>query len=223
MKPDQNRSFVFPAWVDDLKPLLAAVGLGLPVFLVFLVWYGGSPATTDVGYAPAQPVPYSHALHAGEMGIDCRYCHTTVEIAAHAAIPPTQTCMNCHTTIRGNSPKLVAVRESNATGMPVRWVRVHDLPDYVYFNHSAHVSRGVSCVECHDRVDTMDVVFQAKTLSMGWCLDCHRSPDAHLRPPELVTQMDWQPPPGVDRAAYGRKIRQQYKLNPSEDCSTCHR
>jgi hypothetical protein len=223
MKQDLNSSFVFPRWVDDLKPLLAAAGLGLPVFLVLLVWYGGSPATTDIGYAPVQPVPYSHALHAGELGIDCRYCHTTVEIAAHAAIPPTQTCMNCHTNIRATSPKLVAVRESNATGMPVPWVRVHDLPDYVYFNHSAHVRRGVGCVECHDRVDKMEVVAQAKKLSMGWCLECHRNPDARLRPPELVTQMDWQPPLGVDRGVYGRKIREQYKLNPSEDCSTCHR
>jgi hypothetical protein len=223
MKQDSDRAFVFPRWVDDLTPLLAAIGLGLPVFLVFLVWYGGSPATTDVGYAPAQPVPYSHALHAGELGIDCRYCHTTVEIAAHAAVPPTQTCMNCHANIRATSPKLVAVRESNATGMPVAWVRVHDLPDFVYFNHAAHVSRGVGCVECHDRVDKMEVVYQAEKLSMGWCLDCHRNPDARLRPPELATQMDWQPPADVDRAAYGRKIRQQYRLNPSEDCSTCHR
>jgi len=223
MKQDHESAFVFPRWADDLTPLLAAVGLGLPVFFVFLVWYGGSPATTDVGYEPAQPVPYSHALHAGEMGIDCRYCHTTVELAAHAMVPPTQTCMNCHTNIRATSPKLVAVRESNATGMPVPWVRVHDLPDYVYFNHSAHVRRGVGCVECHDRVDKMDVVYQAKKLSMGWCLDCHRNPDAHLRPPELSTQMDWQPPAGVDRATYGRKIREQLRLNPSEDCSTCHR
>jgi hypothetical protein len=223
MKQDPTRSFVFPRWVDDLRPLLLALGLGLPVFLVFLVWYGGSPATTDVGYAPLQPVPYSHALHAGEMGIDCRYCHATVEIAAHAAIPPTQTCMNCHTNIRGTSPKLVAVRESNSTGMPVAWVRVHDLPDFVYFNHAAHVQRGVGCVECHDRVDKMEVVYQAKTLSMGFCLDCHRNPDAHLRPPEFATRMDWQPPPGVDRAAYGQTIRRQFNLSPSEDCSTCHR
>jgi hypothetical protein len=222
MNQDRSGTFLFPKWVDELKPLLGAIGLGLPVVLTFLVWYGGSPATTDVGYAPAQPVPYSHLLHAGQMGIDCRYCHTTVEVAAHAAIPPTQTCMNCHTNIRGTSPKLLPVRESNATGMPVPWVRVHDLPDYVYFNHSAHVRRGVGCVECHDRVDKMDVVYQAKKLSMGWCLDCHRNPDAHLRPPELVTKMDW-PPAGTDRLEVGRHVRAQYKLNPSEDCSTCHR
>jgi hypothetical protein len=223
MNQDQQSSFSFPKWIDDLRPLLTAVGLGFPVLIVILFWYGGSPATTDVGYQPVQPVPYSHALHAGQLGIDCRYCHNTVEIAAHAAIPPTQTCMNCHTNIRSTSPKLALVRESALTGMPVPWVRVHDLPDYVYFNHSAHVRRGVGCVECHDRIDKMEVVHQAKKLSMGWCLDCHRHPDARLRDPKFVTQMDWAPPEGMTRAAYGRTIRAKLKLNPSEDCSTCHR
>jgi menaquinone reductase, multiheme cytochrome c subunit len=223
MNQDRPSTYSFPAWVDDLKPLLAAVGLGLPVVLVLLFWYGASPATTAVGYAPTQPVPYSHALHAGQLGIDCRYCHDTVEVAAHAAIPATQTCMNCHTNIRAGSAKLALVRQSNVTGMPVPWIRVHDLADYVYFNHSAHVRRGVGCVECHGRIDKMEVVHQVQPLSMGWCLDCHRNPDAHLRPPELVTQMDWQPPAQMTRAAYGRQIREKYKLNPSEDCSTCHR
>ena len=223
MNQDQQSSFSFPKWIDDLRPLLAAVGLGLPVVIVLLFWYGGSPATTDVGYAPHQPVPYSHALHAGQLGIDCRYCHTTVEVAAHAAIPPTQTCMNCHTNIRATSPKLALVRESALSGMPVPWVRVHDLPDFVYFNHSAHVRRGVGCVECHGRIDKMEVVHQAKKLSMGWCLDCHRHPDTHLRDPRFVTQMDWAPPAGTTRAAYGRTIRETLKLDPSEDCSTCHR
>jgi hypothetical protein len=168
-------------------------------------------------------VPYSHALHAGELGIDCRYCHNTVEKAAHAAIPPTQTCMNCHAKIRTESPKLEPVRSSYASGMPVEWVRVHDLPDYVYFNHSAHVTRGVGCVECHDRVDTMEVVYQARPLSMGWCLDCHRNPETRLRPKEFVTVMDWEPAEGETRAALGARLRQEYGLNPSEDCSTCHR
>jgi hypothetical protein len=125
MKQDHESAFVFPRWVDDLTPLLAAVGLGLPVFLVFLVWYGGSPATTDVGYEPAQPVPYSHALHAGEMGIDCRYCHTTVEIGARQVL--TQTCMNCHTNIRGIAEADRRAR-SNATGLPVPWVACTTFP-----------------------------------------------------------------------------------------------
>jgi len=215
---------IFPKWVDSLRPVLGAVLLlGLPAFLVVLVWLGGSPKTLQVGYMPEQPVPYSHALHAGEMGIDCRYCHNTVERAAHASVPPTQTCMNCHAKIRTESPKLTLVRSSHATGMPVEWVRVHDLPDYVYFNHSAHVTRGVGCVECHDRVDKMEEVYQAAPLSMGWCLDCHRNPEPRLRPKEFVTVMDWQPPEGETRASLGARLRQEYGLNPSEDCSTCHR
>jgi len=222
MTTDNTGRFVFPLWVDRLRPVLGVVLLVvLPAYLVLLVWYGFSPKTLAVGYAPAQPVPYSHALHAGEMGIDCRYCHNTVEVAAHAAVPPTQTCMNCHAKIRTQSEKLLLVRQSAASGMPVPWVRVHDLPDYVYFNHSAHVRRGVGCVECHGRVDKMDVVRQVAPLSMGWCLDCHRHPEPHLRPAALVTKMDWVP--GEDPEALGRRLRETQRINPSTDCSTCHR
>lgn len=188
-----------------------------------LILFGFSPQATDVGYQPVQPVAYSHALHPGKLGIDCRYCHTTVETSPQASVPPTQTCIGCHTNIKAASPLLELVRESAKSGMPVPWVRVHDLPDYAYFNHSAHVRRGVGCVECHARVDRMDVVYQDQMLSMQWCLDCHRNPDAKLRPPDQVTQMDWQPPDGVDRAAFGAKLRQQYKINPPTDCSACHR
>jgi hypothetical protein len=222
MNQDQSGTFSFPRWVDRLRDVLGAILLGiLPLYLVILVWYGASPRTTDVGYAPVQPIPYSHALHAGQLGIDCRYCHNTAEVAAHAAIPPTQTCMNCHAKIRTTSPKLVALRESYTTGMPIPWVKVHDLPDYAYFNHSAHVRRGVGCVECHGRVDKMEVVYQAQTLSMGWCLDCHRNPEPRLRPVDQVTNMAWQPE--GDRAELGRKLRAALNLNPSQDCSTCHR
>ena len=220
-KRDVQSPFLWPKWVDALKLPIATGAIVVPVYLTVLIAYGGSPKTTDVGYEPVQPVPYSHALHAGELGIDCRYCHNTVEVAAHAAIPPTQTCMNCHTKIRATSPKLQLVRESAATGMPIPWVRVHDLPDYAYFNHSAHVRRGVGCVECHGRIDAMEVVRQEKPLSMSWCLDCHRDPDPRLRPPELVTKMDWHP--DGDRRAAGKAIRDRYHLQPSEDCSTCHR
>ncbi len=214
--------YIFPAWLDRLRPVVGALlGVALPVYLTVLIWLGGSPRTTDVGYEPQQPVAYSHALHAGELGIDCRYCHTSVEENAHAAIPPTETCMNCHTNIRAQSDKLAIVRESYRTGLPVRWVKVHDLPDYSYFDHSAHVTRGVGCVECHGRVDKMEVVYQAEPLSMGWCLDCHRNPDPHLRPPEYVTVMDWRPE--GDPVELGRKLREERGINPSEDCSTCHR
>jgi hypothetical protein len=176
---------------------------------------------TDVGYEPIQPVPYSHALHVGQLGTDCRYCHTGVEETAKALIPPSQTCMNCHKSVRANSEKLIPVFESYSTGMPVEWIRVHDLPDYVYFNHSAHVRRGVGCVSCHGRIDTMEVVSQQEPLSMGWCLDCHRNPERHLRPTEYVFQLDWVPE--EDQLALGVRLRETHDINPPQDCNTCHR
>lgn len=214
MKP-----FTFPRWANKTRQL-AGVVLGVaPVYLTALVWYGFSPKTTDVGYQPKQPVPYSHALHAGAVGIDCRYCHNTVDKAAHAASPPTETCMNCHARIRATSPLLEPIRESAKTGKPVEWVKVHDLPDYVYFNHSAHVTRGVGCVSCHGRVDQMVEVYQKEPLSMGWCLSCHRAPEAHLRPPSEATNMTWQQP----SPTFGAEFRKANNINPPEDCSACHR
>ncbi len=216
-----NDIFVFPRWTNLLRPALAVGAVGGLLYAVVVVYLGGSPKTTDVGYQPEQPVPYSHALHVGQLGLDCRYCHTAVEEAAHAAVPPTQTCMNCHAKIRATSEKLIPVRESYSTGMPVEWIRVHDLPDYVYFNHSAHVTRGVGCVSCHGRIDTMEVVYQAKPLSMGWCLDCHRNPERHLRPQEFITQLDWVPE--EDQLVLGARLREQNGINPRTDCTTCHR
>jgi hypothetical protein len=213
--------FVFPKWTWILRPGIAVAAIGGAVYATLIVTFGFSPKTTDVGYAPRQPVPYSHAVHVGQLGIDCRYCHTPVEDTAHAAIPPTQTCMNCHSAIRTNSEKLIPVRQSYATGMPVEWIRVHDLPDYVYFNHSAHVRRGVGCVSCHGRIDTMEVVHQVEPLSMGWCLDCHRNPEKHLRPVEFITQLDWIPED--DQLVLGRRLRDEYDINPKVDCNTCHR
>jgi hypothetical protein len=198
---------------------IAVVG-GL-IYASVLVYLGFSPKATDVGYMPTQPVPYSHALHVGQLGMDCRYCHTSVEVAAHANVPPTQTCMNCHANVRANSEKLIPVRESYATGMPVPWIKIHDLPDYVYFNHSAHVSRGIGCVSCHGRIDTMEVVYQAKPLSMGWCLECHRNPERHLRPLEYVTQLDWVPE--EDQLVLGARLREENHINPQTTCNTCHR
>jgi hypothetical protein len=237
--------FVFPKWTNALLPALATAAVAVPLYAVGLVWYGFSPVTTDVGYEPTQVVPFSHKLHAGDLGIDCRYCHNTVERAAKAAIPPTQTCMNCHHAIHNvadsaNDPtgdlhlivnqKLQPLITSYFEGTPVLWRRVHDLPDYAYFDHSAHITRGVSCVECHGRIDRMDVVSQQHTLSMGWCLDCHRNPDMRLRDPSLVTKLDWIP--GADvagetedekRITVGRMIRERNDIHPSTDCSTCHR
>lgn len=205
-----------------MKWVIAGIALALPVYVVLLAAYGASPEATDVGYQPVQPVPYSHALHAGQLGMDCRYCHTTVETAARAALPPTKVCMNCHATIFGQSTKLAAIRDSFASGMPVEWVRVHDLADYVYFNHSAHVRRGVGCATCHGRVDRMEVVFQVKPLSMGWCLECHRQPELYLRPNDEITNMTFQPP-GGDQLALGRRLKEQNNIRSLTDCSTCHR
>lgn len=213
--------FVFPRWANKTVPLVGALLGAAPLYLIGLVWYGASPKTVAVGYQPEQPVPYSHALHAGELGLDCRYCHNTVEHAAMAAIPPTETCMNCHQRVKTTSPKLEPVRQSAATGLPVEWIKVHDLPDYAYFNHSAHVTRGIGCVSCHGRVDQMVEVHQEKPLSMAWCVECHRAPEEHLRPPSEVTNMRWQPP--EDQLAFGMKLREQANINPPTDCSTCHR
>ena len=216
-----NDIFIFPKWTDVLRPAVAVGAVGGLLYVTVVVAFGFSPDATDVGYAPEQPVPYSHAVHVGQLGIDCRYCHSTVEKAAHAAIPPTQTCMNCHSNVRANSEKLIPVRSSYATGMPIEWIRVHDLPDYVYFNHSAHVRRGVGCVSCHGRIDTMEVVAQVEPLSMGWCLRCHRNPEPHLRPVEFVTELDWVPE--EDQLVLGTRLREMNNIHPPQDCNTCHR
>jgi len=184
-------------------------------------WYYGSPKYTDVGYRPVQPVPYSHKLHAGDLGLDCRYCHNTVEYSAVANVPPTQTCMNCHKLILTESEKLLLVRESWATKIPIQWVRVHMLPQYAYFNHSVHLWAGVGCVTCHGNVRRMEEVTQMEPLSMGWCLDCHRNPGPNLRPHEELTNMEWTPPP--DQAAFAERVIREKKIEPPVDCSGCHR
>jgi hypothetical protein len=216
--------YTFPKWTNLILPLVLVVGGTAPLYVAFMVAWGFSPKTTDVGYMPTQPVPFSHRLHAGELGMDCRYCHNTVEYAAVAAVPPTQTCMNCHTQIHPESVHLAPLHESYETGMPMEWIRVHDLPDYAYFNHSAHVNRGVSCKECHGRIDTMEVVYQHETLSMGWCLECHRNPAPHVGDPGLVTQLEWGWDMGdAERIAEGEHWVDMNHLQPSQDCSTCHR
>jgi hypothetical protein len=184
--------FIFPRWANYLLPVIVIGAVGGAVYLPVAFAFGASPKTLAAGYAPVQPVPYSHALHAGKLGMDCRYCHNTVERTPFAALPATQTCMNCHSSIHLKSDALKPIHESWDTGKPMRWVKVHNLAQYVYFNHSAHVSHGVGCVECHGRIDRMEVVRQEKPLSMSWCLECHRDPGPHLRPKNVaVTNMDW--------------------------------
>jgi len=221
--------YVFPKWSNMLLPAALLIGPIVPLYVVFIVAFGFSPKTTDAGYMPHQVVPYSHELHAGILGMDCRYCHNTVEYTAKASIPPTQTCMNCHTQIHKDSPQIAPLKASYETGESVLWTRVHDLPDYAYFNHAAHVTRGVSCVECHGRVDKMAEVYQHQPLSMGWCLECHRNPEPHLRDPALVTNLGWTfendtfAKDFATRLDYGKYWRQTNSLNPSQDCSACHR
>lgn len=218
---------MFPRWANYLLPALILLGIGGATYVPVLVTYGFSPTTWAVGYMPTQPVPFSHALHAGELGMDCLYCHTTVDKAAFAAIPPTQTCMNCHTAIKPDSPKLAVVRESYATGQPIPWKKVHDLPDYAYFNHAIHVNKGVGCVSCHGRVDKMEVVYQSKPLTMAWCLECHRAPEQHLRPREEVTNLAWVPEMiGKTQYELGTELKQKYNVHDAAymtSCYTCHR
>lgn len=212
---------IFPRWTNFI-PLLLAVGLPVgAVGAIGGVWYWFSPSYTDVGYMPRQPVPFSHATHAGAAGLDCRYCHDTVERAAFAAVPSTQTCMNCHAHVRKDSDKLALVRESWQTGSPLKWQKVHLLPDYCFFDHSVHLAAGVGCASCHGRIDQMEEVRQEQPLSMGWCLDCHRNPAPHLRPPDQVTNMAWDPvAAGYDAMADPSRVR---KPQPPEHCSGCHR
>jgi len=212
---------MFPPWSDKffrVMVLLLGLGVGYTVVVAALAT---SPLTTTVGYMPTQPVDYSHAVHAGKLGLDCRYCHNTVETTAMASIPPTATCMNCHSMILPDSEKMIPVKESFSKRKPIKWVRVHDLPDFVYFNHSIHINKGVGCVTCHGRVDKMEVVYQAKPLTMGFCLDCHRNPEKFLRPREFVTKMDYEPE--GDQLELGRRLLKEYNVKPSTDCWACHR
>ena len=212
---------IFPKWTNKIPPvLLVAVSLGLAGIIGFF-WYYGSPEYTDVGYRPEQPVPYSHKLHAGDLGMDCRYCHTSVEVSPKANVPPTQTCMNCHTLILTQSEKLLPVRESWTTGKPIEWVRVHKIADYAYFNHSAHINAGVGCISCHGNIAEMEKVMQVEPLSMGWCLECHRNPDPYLRPVAEVTNMNWIPP--ENQIELAQQIRKEKNIAPPVDCSGCHR
>lgn len=236
MESSQAKRFTFPRWANYLLPVAIVAALGGGLYVPVVVGLGFSPKTLDVGYMPEQPVPYSHELHVGKLGMDCRTCHTTVETASMAAIPPTQTCMSCHTNIQTESPNLAVVRESWATGEPIEWVKVHDLSEFAYFDHSAHVNNGVGCVSCHGRIDQMEEVWQDQELSMAWCLDCHRAPEKHLRPLDQVTNMTWKATDHPDFAGHtdeeqaqlelGTRLKQMYRIRDAqfmESCSTCHR
>jgi hypothetical protein len=203
--------------------ILAALGvaavLGGTVGLLHLSGYN-----TRQAIFVEQPIQFSHAHHVGGMGIDCRYCHTSVEESAFANIPPTKTCMNCHSQIWTGAPILEPVRASFRDNTPLRWTRVHDLPDFVYFNHSIHVKKGVGCATCHGPVDRMPLMYQNASLDMAWCLDCHRNPARYVRPRDQVFNMAWERP--GDDPGLGARLVKEYKIASVEQltsCSTCHR
>ncbi len=201
---------------------------GAVFLLAFIAWatytIGISPYITEVGVPRPQPVPFSHKHHAGQLGIDCRYCHATVETSAFAGMPPTSTCMNCHSQIWTGSPLLEPVRESYRTGKPLIWTRVYNLPQFAYFDHSIHIHKGVGCATCHGRMDQMPLTWQASPMLMQWCLECHRDPARFVRPREEVFNMDWQAP--KNRSDLGRELIKLYNIKDTRrltDCSTCHR
>jgi len=210
---------IFPKWTNE-APRRILIGLIIILnTLVFGVWYFFSPEFTHVGYAPEQPVPFSHQVHAGQLGLDCQYCHNQASESQYANIPATQTCMNCHNQILTDSEDLEPVFESWETGNPIEWVRVHMLPDFAYFNHAAHVNIGVGCESCHGRVDRMEVVFQAESMSMSWCLDCHREPEKHIRPVDEVTTMGYQVDNQLD---VGRDLVARQNISAPTYCQACH-
>lgn len=207
---------IFPPWANRLPYYLLLVAGIAPLVAGAAVWYFFSPQFTDVGYRPRQPVAFSHKLHAGELNVDCRYCHAAVEIAAVASVPPTATCMKCHSLVARRSDALAAVRDSFEAGEPIHWIRVHKLPDYAYFNHGAHVRVGVGCVNCHGDVTRMDEVQQVKPLSMSWCLDCHRDPAPSLGPLDQVTRVAASQSTALAPST-------AHAVAPPTDCSGCHR
>lgn len=186
-------------------------------------YYYAMPSYTRVGYAPTQPVAFSHKIHAGQLGMSCLYCHSHVDESPHSNVPTSQVCQSCHTQIKADSPLLTQVRQSWQTGEPVEWERIHKAPEYVYFNHAVHIKRGVSCVSCHGKVNEMTVVKHDQPLSMGWCLECHRNPENHLRPVGEVTNLDWVPPDGQSQRDIGKRLLELYQINPPKHCGGCHR
>jgi len=193
--------------------------LAIVTWLLMVVFR--SDYLTDVRVVREQPVPFSHKHHVADVGLDCRYCHTSVETSPFAGLPPTETCMTCHSQIWADSPMLEPVRASFRNNTPLRWTRVHDLPDFVYFDHSIHLKKGIGCSSCHGAVNEMPLMWRENTLLMEWCLACHREPERYVRPRDAVFRMDWTPP--ANQHEVGRQLVAQYKIRKLTDCYTCHR
>ncbi|MDP0489524.1 MAG: cytochrome c3 family protein [Verrucomicrobiota bacterium JB023] len=239
-----------------LKLAICAGAIAFGIALTIAVYGYGIPHAQPVGYQPGQPIPYSHEIHVNQLGMDCRYCHSFVEHGAHANVPSANVCFNCHgpNKVKSDSPLLAPLYDAMAidqetgqsTGMEpktLEWVRVHKIADYAYFNHSAHVNRGVSCQSCHGEVDEMKKVYQAEDLTMGWCLDCHRSPEKHLRPMEEVFNLDYDAEEWLaqneivdseglvgekgqrltSQEEFGKFLKVHWDVQPKESCATCHR
>jgi hypothetical protein len=210
---------LFPQWSDTaFRVALATAAIGGLVAVVAPMIYVRTPYHQKREYPLDQPVQFDHRHHVRDDGIDCLYCHADARKAAYAGVPSTEVCMGCHGQVWPESVQLEPVRRSYYSGAPLPWQRVHHLPDYVYFNHAIHVNKGIGCVSCHGRVDEMALDFQVAPLSMGWCLDCHRAPESHVRPLNRVTNMDWRPPPGL-----GKKLATLYGVRRLTHCTTCHR
>ncbi len=214
---------LFPRAANQIARTSLALGAVLAALAAVLLMgvIPRSSLVTRQHQAREQPVPFYHKHHVGGMGIDCRYCHTSVEKSAFAGIPPTKTCINCHSQIFKDSPTLEPVRASWRDNRSIPWVRVHDLPDFVYFNHSAHVNKGVGCTTCHGPIDQMSYVWQEKSLLMEWCLDCHRAPERYLRPKSEVFSTSYRPP--ANQLSLGRRLQAEYDVQTQVSCSTCHR
>lgn len=238
---------LFPKWANSVPRLLGLMMLALAALVIGGTWYYATPKYWEVGYQPEQPVAFSHKIHAGQLGMDCRYCHTHVEESTHANIPTTSTCMGCHTVVdeqsgylqqavspdgsspsaHWESPDLQRLREAHAKGESLPWRRIHKLPDYAHFNHAAHVNAGVSCYSCHKRIDQMPVVHQSESLSMGWCLECHRAPEENLvdrsevrvtdlgRVEELLARSD-------HAEKMGKRVAERLRKAPPQTCFACH-
>ena len=211
--------------VTNVIARMSIIGVVVAIPVIAAGWYAWNESYgIDLHVPLEQPVEFSHKHHVADDGIDCRYCHTSVEKSSFAGIPPTETCMTCHSQIWPDSPLLAPVRESFAENKPLHWTRVHDLPDFVYFNHSIHIKKGIGCESCHGRIDTMPITWKQNTLTMRWCINCHRDPSKFIRPREHVTEMGYIPPhPQSDE---GPRLMEEYKvLGPYQltNCSTCHR
>jgi hypothetical protein len=211
---DRSANFLSKA---SLGGLLLFVGGVITLLMVF----GRSTYVTRANEYIEQPIQFSHAHHVGDDGIDCRYCHTSVETSAFAGIPPTKTCMNCHSQLWNTAPILEPVRASFRDDKPLHWIRVHDLPDFVYFNHSIHVKKGMGCETCHGRVDQMPLMFQKNSLQMEWCINCHRNPENYVRPRSEIFTMGYQP--AEPQSVIGPRLVKQYAIKGNTSCSTCHR